>query len=60
MPRLGTVDLVASQVKDLTRIRKNPENQNYLKTSYTRDYITILIITGRLTRNKPGYKVLFL
>ncbi len=26
MPRLGTADLVASQVEDLTGIRKNPEN----------------------------------
>ncbi len=60
MPRLGTADLVASQVKDLTGIRRNPGNQNYLKTSYTRDCIIILIIASRLTRNKPGYKVLFL
>ena len=58
--RLGTADLVASQVEDITGIQRNPGNQNYSKTSYTRDCIAMLMIAGRLARSEPGYDAPFL
>ena len=59
-PRLGTADIAAGQIEEITGLRKDSGNPQYSKTAYQRDSIGILMIVGRIAKKDPGYDLPFL
>ena len=59
IPRGGTADQAAEQIDNITGVRKGSNNSGYTKSSYSQDYLALLLIVRRIARRDPGYSMLF-